>query len=69
MKKNQDAADEVPKPADDQPWKGFSVFLHVLLPIAGLALLWGQRGIFSKLLLQLDRSCVAGKYDQTPNIG
>ncbi|XP_063912399.1 repetitive organellar protein-like isoform X2 [Zophobas morio] len=50
---------EIHKDIEDQPWKGFSVFLHVLLPIAGLALLWGQRGIFSKLLLQLDRSCVS----------
>ncbi|KYB29077.1 uncharacterized protein LOC103315157 isoform X1 [Tribolium castaneum] len=54
----ENARDEV-KNVEDQPWKGFSLFLHVLLPVAGLALLWGQRGIFAKLLLQLDRSCVA----------
>ncbi|XP_044259353.1 uncharacterized protein PF11_0213-like isoform X2 [Tribolium madens] len=57
-KRRENAHKEV-KNVEDQPWKGFSVFLHVLLPVAGLALLWGQRGIFAKLLLQLDRSCVA----------
>ncbi|RZC32830.1 claspin -like, partial [Asbolus verrucosus] len=53
------ASDEVSEAQGDQGWRGFSFVLHVLVPIAGLALLWKQRGIFSKLLLQLDRSCVS----------
>lgn len=42
---------------------GFSVALHLLLPVAGLIfVLFHQTNLLNKILLQIDRNCVSGKF-------
>lgn len=52
-----------PKEVTDTEYRsGFSVALHLLLPVAGLIfVLFHQKNLLYKILLQIDRNCVAGK--------
>ncbi|KAJ8922044.1 hypothetical protein NQ315_008685 [Exocentrus adspersus] len=58
-KVKDNASSEVQRDQQPENWSKFSFLLRIFLPLAGLVLLFKQKHIFSRLLLQLDRNCVS----------